>query len=164
MKPTPIAPGPGQESVWTHSRPPRIEPTTKRLTVVVAGRTVAGTLNAFRVLETSHPPVYHFPLGDVDESLLRPDGGSTSCEWKGQATYFDTVVGDIVRPRAAWSYPQPTADSMAIKNFIAFYPALADLCTVDGVKVVPQPGGFYGGWITPDLAGPFKGGPGSMGW
>jgi uncharacterized protein (DUF427 family) len=164
MKPDRLPAGPGQESVWDYPRPPRIEQTGRRLTVVVGGRTVAETSAAWRVLETSHPPVYYIPPADVDMTLLRPVGGSTSCEWKGQARYFDIVVGDVVRHRAAWSYPEPTADSAMIRGFIAFYPALADLCTVDGITVKPQPGGFYGGWITPELVGPFKGGPGTAGW
>jgi uncharacterized protein (DUF427 family) len=164
MKPNHSPAGPGQESVWDYPRPPRIEPTTRRLVVMVAGRTVAETTGAWRVLETSHPPVYYFPPGDVDMTLLRPVDGSTSCEWKGQARYFEIVVGDIVRRRAAWSYPQPTADSIQLRDCIAFYAGLADLCTVDGQPVIPQSGGFYGGWITPDLVGPFKGGPGTAGW
>jgi uncharacterized protein (DUF427 family) len=164
MKPTHSPAGPGQESVWDYPRPPRIEATTRRLVVTVAGRTIAATAAAWRVLETSHPPVYYFPPADVDTSLLRPVDASTFCEWKGQARYFDVVVGDVVRRRAAWSYPQPTADSAQIRDCIAFYAGLADSCTVDGQPVTPQPGGFYGGWITPDLVGPFKGGPGTAGW
>ena len=164
MKPIRHPVAAGQESVWDYPRPPRIEPADRRLVVVVAGRIVARTTAAFRVLETSHPPVYYFPPADVDMTLLRPAAGSTSCEWKGRAAYFDIVVGPVVRPRAAWSYPQPTADTAVIRDHVAFYPALADQCTVDDRIVTAQPGGFYGGWITSDLAGPFKGGPGTAGW
>ncbi len=164
MKPVHLPAGPGQESVWDYPRPPRIEPTARRLAVVIAGHTVAETSAGYRVLETSHPPVYYFPPADVDAAALRPVDGSTFCEWKGQARYFDVVVGTVVRRRAAWSYPHPTAETAVIRNYIAFYAGLADLCTVDGQPVTPQPGGFYGGWITPDLVGPFKGGPGTSGW
>jgi uncharacterized protein (DUF427 family) len=164
MKPKHLPAGPGPESVWDYPRPPRIEPTARRLAVIVAGHTVAETSTAFRVLETSHPPVYYFPPADVDAMALRPVDGSTTCEWKGHARYFDVVVGTLIRRRAAWSYPQPTAETAVIRDYIAFYAGRADLCTVDGQPVTPQPGGFYGGWITPDLVGPFKGAPGTSGW
>jgi uncharacterized protein (DUF427 family) len=164
MPPQPIQPGPGQESVWAYPRPPRLEATPRLLRVVVAGRTVAQTTRGHRVLETSHPPVYYFPLADVDADCLRAVAGTTGCEWKGTARYFDVVVGDVVRRRAAWAYPQPTAGMEPIRDAVAFYAGLADECTVDGRVVTPQPGGFYGGWVTDDVVGPFKGGPGSMGW
>ena len=150
--------------MWDYPRPPRLEATTRRLRVVVAGRVVAETVRGHRVLETSHPPVYYFPSEDVDLSLLRPVAGTTGCEWKGTARYFDVPVGDVVRARAAWAYPQPTAGMEPIRDAVAFYAGLADECTVDGQVVVPQPGGFYGGWITPEMVGPFKGGPGTTGW
>ncbi len=150
--------------MWDYPRPPRLEATPKRLRVMVAGKVVAETTRGHRVLETSHPPVYYFPVGDVDPLHLRPVGGTTGCEWKGTARYFDIVVGDVVRSRAAWAYPQPTAGMEPIRDAVAFYAGLADECTVDGQAVTPQPGGFYGGWITPDVVGPFKGGPGTTGW
>ena len=164
MRPQPITPGPGQESVWDYPRPPRLEATARRLRVVVAGRVVAETTRGHRVLETSHPPVYYFPAGDVDAACLRAVAGTTGCEWKGTARYFDVVVGPAVRPRAAWAYPEPTPGMEPIRDAVAFYAALTDECTVDGRVVTPQPGGFYGGWVTPDVAGPFKGVPGSTGW
>ena len=164
MKPSRLPVGEGQESVWDYPRPPRVERTTRRLVVVAGGLTVAQTTLGYRVLETSHPPVYYFPPSDVDQSLLRPAGGATFCEWKGSAQYFDLVLPNSTRPKAAWRYPDPTPGAEAIRGYFAFYAALADQCTVDGIPVTPQPGGFYGGWITPDLVGPFKGGPGTAGW
>jgi uncharacterized protein (DUF427 family) len=116
------------------------------------------------VLETSHPPSYYIPPADVDPALLRPAAGASFCEWKGTARYFDVVVGEAVAPRAAWGYPEPSPAFAAIRGHFAFYPAAMEACTVDGERVRPQPGGFYGGWITGDLAGPFKGGPGTAGW
>lgn len=153
-----------QESVWDYPRPPRVEATARRLRVVVAGHVVAETTRGHRVLETSHPPVYYFPAADVDPACLRPVAGGTACEWKGHARYFDVLVGTDRRHRAAWAYPDPTADMLVLRDAVAFYPSLADECTVDGQLVTPQPGGFYGGWITPDVVGPFKGGPGTAGW
>jgi uncharacterized protein (DUF427 family) len=164
MRPQRLVPGPGQESVWDYPRPPRVELVARRLRVVVGGRTVAETTRGQRVLETSHPPVYYFPADDVDAASLRPVAGTTGCEWKGTARYFDVVVGEDVRRRAVWAYPQPTAGMEAIRDAVAFYAGLADECTVAGQVVAPQPGGFYGGWITPDVVGPFKGGPGTAGW
>ncbi len=164
MKPHRIEPAAGQESVWDYPRPPRLEPTPRRLRVIVAGRVIADTVRGHRILETSHPPVYYIPRQDVDAACLRAVGGITACEWKGTASYFDVVVGDVIRRRAAWSYPDPTPGMEPIRDAIAFYAALADQCTVDGEPVTPQPGGFYGGWVTPDVVGPFKGGPGTNGW
>ena len=164
MTPRRIATGPGQESVWDYPRPPRVEATIKRLRVVVAGRVVAETTRGHRVLETSHPPVYYIPVADVDASCLRAVAGTTGCEWKGTARYFDVIVGDVVRARAAWAYPRPNPDMDVIRDAVAFYAGLADECTVYGQVVTPQPGGFYGGWVTADVAGPFKGGPGTAGW
>lgn len=164
MKPKPIPPQPGQEAVWDYPRPPRCEPTSKRIVVVFAGVTIADTVAAKRVLETSHPPVYYIPTADIDMRHLRRAAGGSLCEWKGLAQYYDVVVGSRVAEQAAWAYPQPTPAFAAIAGHLAFYAGMMDACTVDGELVRPQPGGFYGGWITSDLAGPFKGEPGSMGW
>jgi uncharacterized protein (DUF427 family) len=131
---------------------------------VVGGRTVAETRRGLRVLETSHPPTYYFPPEDVDSELLRPGDGSSWCEWKGRARWFSVVVGDDRRERIAWCYPDPTPDFVSLRDFPAFMASLADECRVDGELARPQRGGFYGGWITSDLAGPFKGEPGSAGW
>ncbi len=161
MHPGRISPGPGQESVWDYPRPPRLEATTRRIRVVLAGVVVAETTRAHRVLETSHPPVYYIPAADVNAAHLRDAAGTSFCEWKGTARYHDVVVGEVVRPRAAWSYPAATPPFAAIAGALAFYAGPMDECTVDGERVIPQPGGFYGGWITSDIVGPWKGEPGS---
>jgi uncharacterized protein (DUF427 family) len=158
------APGPGQESVWDYPRPPRLEPTAKRLRVVFGGMTLAETTRGLRVLETSHPPVYYFPPADVRMECLVPARGGSFCEWKGMAAYFDVEVGDGRAAKAAWAYPDPTPAFLAIKDHLAFYPHLMDACLVGEERVRPQAGGFYGGWITGDIVGPFKGAPGSAGW
>jgi uncharacterized protein (DUF427 family) len=160
----PGRPGPGQESVWDYPRPPRIEPTARHLRIELGGDTVAETRNALRVLETSHPPTYFFPPGDVGVRVLRRTRASTVCEWKGRAVYFDVAGGARVAPGAAWSYPEPTDGAEALAGYVAFYAGPMDRCTVDGEVVTPQEGGFYGGWITSDLVGPFKGGAGTLGW
>lgn len=159
-----IPPAPGQESVWDYPRPPRLEPTSKHLRVVFNGVVIAETQRGQRVLETSHPPVYYFPPEDVQAQYLVPSSRQTFCEWKGQGAYYHVKVGDRQANNAAWYYPKPTPAFAPIRNYIAFYAGLMDECTVDGVVVMPQPGGFYGGWITPDIVGPFKGAPGTWGW
>ncbi|MCU0892871.1 MAG: DUF427 domain-containing protein [Rhodospirillales bacterium] len=163
-RPVRETPAPGQESVWDYPRPPRLERVDRHVRIVFAGRAIVEARQAWRVLETSHPPNYYVAPGDVDLSLLRPAAGASFCEWKGSARYFDVVVGEAAAARAAWAYPEPSAAFAAIRDHLAFYPAAMDECTVDGERVRPQPGGFYGGWITSDLAGPFKGGPGTAGW
>lgn len=163
-RPEPIPPQPGQESVWDYPRPPRLETSTELVEVVLGGVVVARTQQSWRVLETSHPPTYYLPREAFEPGVLREAAGSTWCEWKGQAAYFDLVAGDVVAPSAAWTYPAPTAGFEAIAGAVAVMPGQIDRCTVDGEVVEPQPGGFYGGWITTDIAGPFKGGPGSRGW
>ena len=160
----PEAPGPGQESVWDYPRPPRLERTDQRIEIVLGGVTVAITTEAYRVLETSHPPTYYLPADAFLPGSLRAAAGSSFCEWKGAATYFDVVGGTKVAPRAAWTYPEPTPPFAALADHVAVYPAPMDRCTVDGEVVEPQPGGFYGGWVTSRVVGPFKGGPGTHGW
>lgn len=159
-----IEPRAGQESVWDYPRPPRLEKTGKHLTVVFGGVTIADTVRAYRVLETSHPPVYYLPPGDVSMKYLRPTAGASFCEWKGAASFFSVAVGDKRADKCAWSYADPAAGFAAIRDHLAFYPALMDACYVDGEIVTPQPGGFYGGWITRDIVGPFKGAAGTWGW
>lgn len=160
---TPEPAGPGRESVWAYPRPAVAAPTARLLRIVHRGETVAETRRGFRVLETSHPPTYYFPPADV-RAGLRPSGGRSLCEWKGQATTLDVAVSGETLRGAAWRYDDPTPAFAAMAGYVAFYAAAFDLCTVDGAPVSPQPGGFYGGWITPDLAGPFKGVPGSRFW
>ncbi|ULE34127.1 DUF427 domain-containing protein [Mycobacterium sp. IDR2000157661] len=162
--PTPDRPRPGQESVWDYPRPPRLEEFHGSITVELGGQTVASTTRAWRVLETSHPPTYYMPRDCFAEGSLREADGSSWCEWKGQASYFDLVTPAAVARRAAWTYRRPTGGFAPIAGAVAVMPALVERCTVNGEQVIPQPGGFYGGWITSGVAGPFKGVPGSMGW
>ncbi|MDN4161055.1 DUF427 domain-containing protein [Nocardioides abyssi] len=160
-------PGPGQESVWDYPRPPRLETTTARLEVVLGGVTVASTTRGWRVLETSHPPTYYLPRAAFVDGALRPTEGSSACEWKGWAAYFDLVGGAdgaVVAERAAWTYPDPTPAFRDLADAVAVMPSAVDACFVDGERVVPQPGSFYGGWITSAVVGPFKGEPGTWGW
>ncbi|GAA0734856.1 DUF427 domain-containing protein [Sphingomonas japonica] len=164
MRPRPDPVGPGQESVWDYPRPAIAEPSAARIVIVHRGVTVADTTSSIRTLETSHPPSYYIPRSDIAPGVLRRAEGSSFCEWKGAATYWDVIVGSDVLERAGWSYASPTAGFAILRDHVAFYAAPFDRCTVDGETVVPQPGGFYGGWITSAVAGPFKGGPGSRGW
>ena len=152
------------ESVWDYPRPPRLERTSALLEVVLGGAVVASTTEGWRVLETSHPPTYYLPAAAFADGVLRPCAGSSVCEWKGAASYFDLVTEARTAARAAWTYPFPTADFAPIAGHVAVMAGLVDECRVDGEVVEPQPGGFYGGWITSNLTGPFKGVPGSMGW
>ena len=154
----------GQESVWSYPRPAIAEPATAHIRIEHIGRVVADTRAAVRTLETTHPPCYYIPRSDIDDELLRRGNGGSFCEWKGAAVYWDVVIGDVVLPRVGWSYPNPTPPFASIRDHVAFYATPFDRCTVDGEVVIPQPGGFYGGWVTSKVAGPFKGVPGSQGW
>jgi uncharacterized protein (DUF427 family) len=159
-----IEPKEGQESVWDYPRPPRLEPSDKHLKIVFGGEIIAETTRAFRVLETSHPPVYYFPPGDVRTEFLTRANGSSFCEWKGRAGYYDLRVGEKQVGNAAWFYPDPTRRFAELKDFVAFYPSKMDACYVNDELVRSQEGDFYGGWITSDIVGPFKGGAGTFGW
>ena len=159
-----IQPGPNQESVWDYPRPPRLEDTNKHIQVIFNGVAIADTHGAKRVLETSHPPVYYIPPSDIQMEYLVRIPQSSFCEWKGNAGYYTVIVGDKQAQNAAWFYPEPTPGFVAMKDYVAFYAHLMEACYVDGEKVQPQPGNFYGGWITSDIVGPFKGGPGTWGW
>lgn len=160
----PPSPGPDAERVWDYPRPPRLERVPLRLRVVLAGETVADTLAGWRVLETSHPPTYYFPPDAVVAGALGPPRRAGLCEWKGRAVLHDVTAGGRRAEGAAWSYPDPTPDFREIAGHVAFYAGPMEGCFVGDVRVAPQPGGFYGGWITPNLIGPFKGGPGTLGW
>lgn len=162
--PTPVVPAPGQESVWDYPRPPRLERVERHIEIRLGNETVADTRNSWRVLETSHPPVYYLPLDDIRMDLLEPAEGSSYCEWKGAARYWSVRAGGQLLDRVGWSYPEPSRGFEPIRDHIAFYAGPFDAVLVDGEQVTPQPGGFYGGWVTPDVVGPFKGIPGSMGW
>ncbi len=155
-----IEPGPGQESVWDYPRPPRLEATSKRIQIVFAGVTIADTTRAQRVLETSHPPTIYVPAGDVRGDLLVRCPGSSWCEFKGSASY----VGRVAERPIGWTYASPSAGYEALRDHIAFYPGRVDGAWLEDERVVAQPGDFYGGWITADIVGPFKGDAGTMGW
>ncbi len=160
----PINPGSEQESVWDYPRPPRLEPVDKVLRVDFAGETIAVTERGFRVLETSHPPVYYIPPRDVRRAFLLEVPGQSFCEFKGHAHYWSLNAGGRLEPRAAWSYPEPTPAFAAIRDHLAFYASRVDACWVGEEQVEPQQGDFYGGWITSSIIGPIKGGPGTTGW
>ena len=159
-----IEPGIGQESVWDYPRPPRLEKCQRQIRIIYNGEVIAESQRTKRILETSHPPVYYIPRQDIRMETLQQASGASLCEWKGQAKYYNVVVDDQVAPNAAWTFPNPVPEYRGIQNYIAFYPSKMDLCTVDGEEVVAQEGDFYGGWITSDIVGPFKGIPGSRGW
>lgn len=168
MRPQRIEPGPDQESVWDYPRPPRLEEVPARIEVVLDGVTIADTSRssgtAYRVLETSHPPTYYLPGDAFAEGSLVASSGGSMCEWKGRAAYADLIGGGRVAAQAAWTYPTPTDAFRAIQGHYALYPGRVDACFVDGEPVMAQPGGFYGGWVTSSVVGPFKGGPESQGW
>ena len=156
---------PVQESVWDCPRPPRLERSSRHVRVIMGGVTIADTYRVLRVLETSHPPTYYIPPEDILPGALLPEEGRASiCEWKGLARYLTVRAGNHSARRAAWSYPKPTQPFAALKDHVAFYAGAMDACYVDDEPVRPQPGGFYGGWITNDVVGPFKGEPGTEPW
>lgn len=162
--PVPDPVGPGQESVWDYPRPPRLEPVMRRVRVELEGTLIADSSRLLRVLETSHPPTYYVHPDDVVWEFVEPGNArGTWCEWKGQAIYWTVQVGGARVQSGGWSYPKPTASFADLKDHVAFYPALL-ACYLDDELVRPQPGRFYGGWVTSDLAGPFKGEPGTLGW
>lgn len=163
-RPQPITPAEGQESVWDYPRPPRVEHRSERVVVRLGGRVIADTTDAVRVLETSHPPVYYLPLNAFPDGVLVPVAGTSFCEFKGTARYFDVVAGGTTALRAGWSYPAPTTGFELLSTRVALYPSRMDSCEIDGMQVDFQEGDFYGGWITPQVVGPFKGGPGTAGW
>ena len=164
MRPVPIKPQPGQESVWDYPRPPRLERVHERIRILFAGEVLADTGAAWRVLETSHPPTYYLPPADIAPGALVPAGGGSICEWKGPARYYDVVLGGRRAPRAGWTYPNPLAPFAPLADHVAFYAAPMDACFVGDERAEPQPGGFYGGWVTRHIVGPMKGAPGTMGW
>jgi len=150
--------------VWDYPRPPRLEASAREVVVVLGGVEVCRTGRALRVLETSHPPSWYLPAADWLPGSLVPVGGTSFCEWKGSAAYLGVVGGGRRAAAAAWTYPDPVPAYAALRGAVAVYPAQMDSCTVDGERVRPQEGGFYGGWVTDDVVGPFKGAPGTLGW
>ncbi|MFW2853280.1 DUF427 domain-containing protein [Sphingomonas sp. TX0543] len=164
MRPVPDPIMPGQESVWSFPRPAIAEPTAAHIMIEHAGLVIADTRAAIRTLETSHPPSYYIPRTDILPGILLQAEGSSFCEWKGTATYWDVIVGSEVLSRIGWSYHRPTPQFQILRDHVAFYAGPFDRCSVDGETVVPQAGGFYGGWITSKVTGPFKGVAGSRLW
>jgi uncharacterized protein (DUF427 family) len=160
----PVIPGPGQESVWDYPRPPRVEPVPERIRVVVDRVAIADSARALRVLETAGAPVYYMPREDVRMDLLRPSSASSHCEWKGAASYWSLASGERLISDVAWSYERPSPGFEAIAGSLAFYAARVDEAWVGDERATPQPGGFYGGWMTSRIVGPVKGEPGSRGW
>ncbi len=158
-----VEPGPGQESVWDYPRPPALVPDQRAVRVLFRDHLIAETAAALRVLETASPPTFYLPARDVRCELLVPGRGASLCEWKGAATYWSIRVDDELLENVGWSYQDPYPEFEAIRGYFSFYPARVD-CSVAGVRVAPQSGGFYGGWVTPEIVGPFKGEPGTGGW
>ena len=158
-----LEPQPGQTSVWDFPRPAQLVADQREVIIRWGEIEVARTRRAITVLETSHPPSFYLPWADVAQHLLQRQPGSSFCEWKGPAQYWSLAHGNDRLDGVAWSYPRPLAGAEALAECVAFYPANLH-CSVDGALVQPQLGGFYGGWITPDLAGPFKGDAGSSSW
>lgn len=163
-RPDIVDPGPDQESVWDYPRPPALEPEDREIIVEFGGVELARTTGAYRVLETSHPPVYYLPPDDIQMPYLSVNGRTSWCEFKGRAEYLDVQVDDARADSAAWRYPSPAERFEAIAEYIAFYAHKMDACFVGGERVEPQPGNFYGGWITSDIVGPFKGDAGTRHW
>jgi uncharacterized protein (DUF427 family) len=161
-RPQRIPPGPGQESVWDYPRPPRLEiRTDKHVRVIFNGVQIAESRRPIRILETSHPPTYYLPPEDVRMEYFKPITRSTFCEFKGSAAYYTLVVGEKSAAAVAWYYPNPTPAYAALKNYIALYASRMEVCYVNGEQVTAQAGDFYGGWITQEIVGPFKGDPGT---
>lgn len=152
------------ESVWDYPRPPRIESSTRLVKIVCGDQVIVESRRSFRLLETSHPPTFYVPIDEVAEGVLIPASKKSLCEWKGIARYYHVVVGDYSVENAAWSYPSPQPAFLELADHVAFYPLMMDACYVNGERVQPQAGGFYGGWITSEIEGPFKGAPGTQGW
>lgn len=152
-----------RENVQSYPRPPALEPVPQPIRIMLGGQLVAESTRAYRVLETHHAPTYYLPPDDVS-ALLQPATGTSFCEWKGKARYFDVIVGETTARRAAWAYETPTARFAPLAGYLAFYAGLVDEAWVGDMKVIPQPGDFYGGWVTPNLDGQIKGAPGTRHW
>ncbi len=159
-----IEPKAGQESVWDYPRPPAIVPFDGHIRIIYNDNIILDTNRAFRILETSHPPTYYLPIKDFKENVLEHTAGQSYCEYKGVAQYYDISVGDKSAKKAAWQYPEAYGEYEALKDCVAVYAHLMDACYVNDEEVNPQVGGFYGGWVTSNIVGPFKGGEGTWGW
>lgn len=152
-----------RESVWDYPRPPRVEAEPRRVEVRLGGVEIASSEAALRALETSHPPAIYIPPADIAPEALEPAHGTSFCEWKGTARYFDVVAGEARERRVGWAYPAPTVGFEALADHVSFYPGRLE-CTLGGEPVSAQPGNFYGGWLTAEIVGPVKGPPGSELW
>ena len=153
------------ERVWDYPRPPVVAACERRVRVEVAGELLADSGRALRVLETSHPPTIYVPPGDVRRDLLTPSKARTTwCEFKGIARYVDALVGERRVRMVGWSYADPSPGYEALRDHVAFYPGRVDAAWVGDERIAAQESDFYGGWITADLVGPFKGPPGTLGW
>lgn len=150
--------------MWSYPRPPALRRCSLEIRVILGGEVVCATAESWQVLETSHPPTYYLPRDSFVDGALREVSGSSFCEWKGAARYLDVMGGRRSASKAGWYYPTPSPEFAVLAGHVALYAAAMDACFVDGEQVVPQPGGFYGGWITSSVAGPFKGVAGSAGW
>jgi len=164
MRPSPITPGPGQESVWDYPRPPRVEEVTKQIRIIFNDEIIVEAHRAKRVLETSHPPNYYIALENINTDYLIPSDHTTFCEWKGIAHYYTLQVGDRTAKNVAWHYPDISPQYKVLEGYVSFYPGPMDACYVGDEKVQPQAGSFYAGWITQNIVGPFKGDVGTLGW
>jgi uncharacterized protein (DUF427 family) len=153
-----------QESVWDYPRPPKYEQVPQRLKVIFNNTVIADTTLGYRILETSHPPTYYIPPEDIKMDYLIPEEKTSFCEFKGMAVYWTLKVDGQISKNAAWSYPAPSSKFEHIRNYLCFYATKVQECYVGDEKVAPQEGDFYGGWITQNLKGPFKGGKGTWGW
>jgi len=154
-------PAPGQESVWDYPRPPAVEPCHRNIEIRQGDQVIAASGTGYRIKETASPPTVYLPMSAVDWSLLEVASGTSFCEWKGAAKYW-SLAGNSATI-VAWAYPDPSSAFAVIADHLSFYPGRVE-CYLDGERVRPQPGGFYGGWITDDIAGPFKGEPGTLHW
>lgn len=155
---------PERESVWDYPRPPRLESSDRHIKIVCGDKVIVETNRALRVLETSHPPVYYIRKEDILPGILVPTDRKSICEWKGTARYVHLLIDEYSVENAAWTYPNPVPAFAGLRNHFAFYVQLMDACYLNGERVQSQPGGFYGGWITSEVEGPFKGSPGTAGW
>jgi len=159
-----IKPKAGQESVWDYPRPPKLELFNGHIRIVFNKIIIIDTHQAYRVLETSHPPTYYLPIDQFKKGIFVPNSGTSFCEFKGMASYYDIELNGKKALNSAWYYTWPNASYGAIKNTVSIYAHLMDACYVNGEKVKAQEGDFYGGWITSNIVGPFKGGSGTWGW
>ncbi len=153
-----------QEIVAEYPRPPRLEPACRRVRIEFAGQTILDTDAAWRVLETYHPPSFYLPIAAFTPGVLVQTARTSFCEWKGSARYYSIQAAGRVAADVAWGYLDPNPAFAAIRDHVAVYAGAMDACFVDDERVIPQEGGFYGGWITSELVGPFKGGPGTLFW